>query len=70
MHSQISIADLSAYEETKSLEFLGYDFSAYPRVSAWRERMKKLPFYDEVHAIAGLLQHRYSSFLTLEQSSL
>ncbi|CAH0482848.1 unnamed protein product [Peronospora belbahrii] len=44
-----TIADYTAYCEIDQLELMGYDFSKYPRVSAWTARMKSQPFNDEIH---------------------
>ncbi|CAI5739820.1 unnamed protein product [Peronospora farinosa] len=44
-----TIADYTAYCEIDQLEFMGYDFSKYLKVSAWIARMKSQPFNDEIH---------------------
>ncbi|KUF84000.1 pectate lyase G [Phytophthora nicotianae] len=44
-----TIADYTAYCEIDQLELMGYDFSKYPKVSAWIARMKTQPFNDEIH---------------------
>lgn len=44
-----TIADYTAYCEIDQLELMGYDFSKYPKVSAWTARMKTQPFNDEIH---------------------
>ncbi|KAG7384332.1 Glutathione S-transferase theta-1 [Phytophthora pseudosyringae] len=44
-----TIADFTAYCEIDQLELMGYDFSKYPKVSAWIARMKTQPFNDEIH---------------------
>lgn len=52
-----TIADFVAYCEFDQLELMNHDFAAFPRVHAWLERMKALPFYAEVHApLVSLLQ--------------
>lgn len=45
-----TIADFAAYCEFDQLELMGYEFSKYPKLHAWLQRMKALPHYDEVHA--------------------
>ncbi|POM57921.1 Glutathione transferase, theta class [Phytophthora palmivora] len=44
-----TIADFAAYCEIDQLEFMGFEFSKYPKVSAWIARMKAMNFHDEVH---------------------
>ncbi|RLN45251.1 hypothetical protein BBJ29_002525 [Phytophthora kernoviae] len=44
-----TVADYAAYCEIDQLEMVGIDFSKYKKVSAWMDRMKKLPYHDEVH---------------------
>ncbi|KAG6587011.1 Glutathione transferase, theta class [Phytophthora cinnamomi] len=43
-----TVADYAAYCEIDQLEMMGYDFAKYPKVTAWIERMKQIPFHDEV----------------------
>lgn len=45
-----TIADLPVFSDLEQLEMVRYDFSPYPHVQVWRERMRALPSYDEVHA--------------------
>ncbi|CAH0482142.1 unnamed protein product [Peronospora belbahrii] len=46
-----TIADFVAYCEFVQLEMMGiFDFTKYPKVSAWLQHMKKVPHHDEVHA--------------------
>ncbi|KAF1776512.1 Thioredoxin-like fold [Phytophthora cactorum] len=46
-----TVADFAAYCEFVQIELMGiFDYSKYPKVSAWIERMKKLPHHDEIHA--------------------
>lgn len=52
-----TIADYAAYCEFDQLEFMGYDFSKFPKVHAWLQRMQALPHFDEVHApLEGFLK--------------
>ncbi|KAG6587223.1 Glutathione transferase, theta class [Phytophthora cinnamomi] len=45
-----TVADIAAYCEFVQVELMGiFDFSKYPRVSAWLQRMKAVPHHDEVH---------------------
>lgn len=45
-----TIADFAAYCEFVQVELMGiYDFSKYPRLSAWLKRMKSVPHHDEIH---------------------
>ncbi|CAI5741381.1 unnamed protein product [Peronospora destructor] len=47
---QPTIADFAAYCEIVQIELMGiYDFSKYPKLSAWLKRMKVLPHHDEIH---------------------
>ncbi|KAE8992218.1 hypothetical protein PF005_g18711 [Phytophthora fragariae] len=43
-----TVADYAAYCEIDQLEMMGYDFAKYPKVTAWIERMKQIPFHDEI----------------------
>ncbi|ETI35391.1 hypothetical protein F442_18126 [Phytophthora nicotianae P10297] len=43
-----TIADYAAYCEIDQLEMMGYDFTQYPKVTAWIARMKQIPHHDEV----------------------
>ncbi|KAF1786651.1 P-loop containing nucleoside triphosphate hydrolase [Phytophthora cactorum] len=43
-----TIADYAAYCEIDQLEMMGYDFSQYPKVTAWIARMKQIPYHNEV----------------------
>ncbi|KAE9038322.1 hypothetical protein PR002_g6093 [Phytophthora rubi] len=46
-----TLADFAAYCEFVQIELMGiFDFSGYPKFSAWMQRMKTLPFHDEIHA--------------------
>jgi glutathione S-transferase/autophagy-related protein 2 len=50
----VSIADFAAYVEIGQLqpEFTNvYQFTEFPRVSAWMERLKALPGHDDVHVV-------------------
>ncbi|GMF21708.1 unnamed protein product [Phytophthora fragariaefolia] len=52
-----TIADYTAYTEIDQLELMGYDFSKYPKVSAWIARMKTQPFNEEIHVpLIGFLK--------------
>ncbi|KAK1948443.1 Glutathione S-transferase T1 [Phytophthora citrophthora] len=44
-----TIADFAVYCEIDQLELMGFEFSKYPKVSAWINRMKAIEFNDEVH---------------------
>ena len=49
-----TIADFAAYVEIGQLqpEFTNvYDFSDFPKVQAWMERLKTLPGHDDVHVV-------------------
>lgn len=47
-----TIADLSAYCEIDQICDMGvFDFSKYPKVAAWIEKMKALDHHDEVHTV-------------------
>jgi len=48
---RLTFADISCYCEIDQL-LLGdslFDFSAYPNILKWAEKMKKVPLHDEVH---------------------
>jgi glutathione S-transferase len=46
-----TIADFAAYCEFVQMELMGiFDYALYPKFAAWMQRMKKLPFHDEIHA--------------------
>jgi glutathione S-transferase len=48
---QPTLADFAAYCEFMQIELMGvFDFSAYPKFSAWLQRMKQVPHHDEMHA--------------------
>ncbi|KAF1319490.1 Glutathione transferase, theta class, partial [Globisporangium splendens] len=53
-----TIADYAAYCEFGQTELMGlFDFSKYPKVSAWLKRMKDIPFRTEIHEVlAGFLE--------------
>ena len=44
-----TIADFAAYCEIDQLGMMGFQFSQYPKVSAWIGRMKMIAHYEEVH---------------------
>ncbi|GAB9463263.1 Glutathione transferase, theta class [Globisporangium polare] len=45
-----TIADYALYCEVDQLEIANaFDFSRFPKTSAWIARMKQIPFHDEVH---------------------
>ncbi|KAL4150495.1 hypothetical protein PRNP1_009897 [Phytophthora ramorum] len=45
-----TLADIAAYCEFVQVELMGiFDFSKYPKLSAWLKRMKTLPHHDEIH---------------------
>jgi glutathione S-transferase len=49
--AEASIADISALCELTQLELIPYDFSAYPKLQAWYQRLRSLPETREVHAM-------------------
>lgn len=54
----VTLADFGAYAELGQLQtrFTNlFDFSPYPRVSAWLERMQQLPGHDVVHTPLSVL---------------
>ena len=54
-----TVADLLAYEEVVQMrpEYLnlGIDFEPLPKVRAWCDRMRALPFHDEAHTALAVL---------------
>lgn len=55
-----TIADLLAYEEVAQVKMTGTllgenGLKEYPNVSAWVNRMKQLPYHDEVHTAVTVL---------------
>ena len=47
-----TIADYAAYCEFGQIEMTGvFDFSKYPKVSAWLARMKKIAHHDEIRQV-------------------
>mmetsp|Transcript_5968 Transcript_5968/g.7511 ORF Transcript_5968/g.7511 Transcript_5968/m.7511 type:complete len:250 (+) Transcript_5968:50-799(+) len=45
-----TLADLVAYSDIGQMKFLNlYDFSHAPKVQSWLDRMKELPFHNEIH---------------------
>ena len=48
--AQISVADYLAAGPLGLADGAGFDFAAWPRVSAWLDRMKARPAWDPVHA--------------------
>ncbi|RMX68793.1 hypothetical protein KXD40_007477 [Peronospora effusa] len=48
---EITLVDFAAYCEFVQIELMGvFDFTEYPKFSAWMQRMKKVPLHDEMHA--------------------
>ncbi|CAI5741379.1 unnamed protein product [Peronospora destructor] len=48
---EVTLADFAAYCEFVQIELMGvFDFTEYPKFSAWMQRMKKVPLHDEMHA--------------------
>jgi glutathione S-transferase len=45
-----TIADLSCFSELASLFMMNYDFTPYVNIVEWMSKMKKIAFYDKVHA--------------------
>jgi glutathione S-transferase len=41
-----TIADLSAFCEVQQLQTVNVDLSAWPKLFAWMERMRKIPHYN------------------------
>ena len=48
---QITIADYFASSLVSQAEFIRVDFSAYPNVKRWYERMKQLKMWNPVHEV-------------------
>ncbi|KAG1691124.1 hypothetical protein DVH05_027199 [Phytophthora capsici] len=47
---QPTLADIAAYCEFVQIELMGiFDFSKYPKLTAWLKRMKTVPHHDEIH---------------------
>lgn len=54
----VTIADFAAYVEIGQLqpEFTNvYDFSEFPKVTGWMDRLKTLPGHDDVHVVLSEL---------------
>eukprot|EP01120_Amphizonella_sp_Union-15-10_P000835 TRINITY_DN1086_c0_g3_i1.p1 TRINITY_DN1086_c0_g3~~TRINITY_DN1086_c0_g3_i1.p1 ORF type:complete len:224 (+),score=27.92 TRINITY_DN1086_c0_g3_i1:122-793(+) len=51
----ISIADLLCFSELKQLDILDFDFSSFPHVKEWQNKLEKLPHFDQVHKILNLV---------------
>ncbi|KAN0039411.1 hypothetical protein ACTA71_001635 [Dictyostelium dimigraforme] len=47
----VTIADFSCYCEINQLEALSFDFTPYPTLTNWMERMKQLEGFKESHKI-------------------
>jgi len=48
---EISIADLSACCELMQLQFIGFDFAAYPKVNSWMKTMMEFKEMQQAHEI-------------------
>jgi glutathione S-transferase/autophagy-related protein 2 len=47
-----TLADYACYCEVGQIAMLGiFDYSAYPKLAAWMERMKGLEHHDELHTV-------------------
>lgn len=53
----VTIADMMAYEEIIQVTMMGLlpQVAEYPRVQAWMDRMKKVPYHEEAHLSLQLL---------------
>eukprot|EP01087_Luapelamoeba_hula_P011579 TRINITY_DN3156_c3_g1_i1.p1 TRINITY_DN3156_c3_g1~~TRINITY_DN3156_c3_g1_i1.p1 ORF type:complete len:227 (-),score=37.19 TRINITY_DN3156_c3_g1_i1:81-761(-) len=58
-NNQVSIADLSAYEEIAQLSIVSFDLASYPKLRAWMSRLEALPKFAEVHAKWEQVQATY-----------
>lgn len=59
----MTIADISILATVTQLDFCGYNFSKYPKLSAWYERCKALPCYKENAVGARLMGDMFKSRL-------
>lgn len=59
----MTIADISILAIITQLDFCGYNFSKYPKLSAWYERCKVLSCYKENAVGAKLLGDLFQSRL-------
>jgi glutathione S-transferase len=64
---QVTIADYFGSGIVSLGEVIGVDFSPYPNVKRWLDRMKKLPSWDKVNEVFyGLVQSvKGQQFVTL-----
>ena len=46
---EISIADLVCYTEVVHLHLINFDFSKYPKVQAWMDRVSRIPGVQKAH---------------------
>ena len=44
--SQVTLADLSLVAMVSTVEAMGIDLSALPKVRAWLDKLKQLPYYE------------------------
>jgi hypothetical protein len=51
-----SIADLSAFSELEQMILMNYEFP--PKVEEWRNRLKKLQHYEDVHKILNTVKSK------------
>jgi len=61
--STMTIADISILSTVTQLDYCGYDFSKYPKLSGWYERCKDLPCYKENATGAKLMGDMFQSRL-------
>ena len=65
-----TIADIACYGELGQLRWAGlFEFTAFPRVSAWLDEMTRLPAHDAVHAYNVALGDIASTPNTMERYS-
>lgn len=59
----MTIADISVLAIITQLDFCGYNFSSFPKLSAWYERCKALPCYEENAVGAQIMGDLFKSRL-------
>ncbi|CAK9300701.1 unnamed protein product [Gordionus sp. m RMFG-2023] len=55
---QMTLADISMFCTVSFLWMLKYDFVEYPKIHAWMEEMKKLPYYKETNQAFNDRMHK------------
>lgn len=60
---EMTIADISAICELTQLELIQYDYTPYPKVKAWYDRLRALPEVRETHLMLDRAVSRHSSKL-------